>query len=700
MKARTIVMLCLIAILALPALASAEWVVETVFSQGDQGQYASIALDSEGIPHAAWFDASNAWLKYAYRDFDGWHVSTVDTGDAGRYASIAINPMTDLPAIAYEDDGDCKYASYSEEEDGWNIEVVAFNEDDNEGVWAALAFKSAGTPSITYNYANGAFHTIGINVVWKTLEGWSGHRLDSYTWPMPTGTYSAIAMSTADYPQIAYRDEFTAFEHQKFGWQDGSGWHIEDAITLDHTGEYADIAVDNGDNIYISSFDYTTLGDNCACLIAKVGGSWSKEEIDCGGDYDDFGKWTSIAIDSAGYPHLTYHGDSDLRYAVLTPDKGWDIAILDEVGMTGKWTGLALDEMDSPHILYYNETNKDVLYMFDLSAPTVSGIAPSEGPNTGVLSNVVVTGYSFQGNSTVKLINDLTDEEISGANVTIDSISQLTADFDLTGATPGLWDVQVTNSAGAGTLTEGFEVTTLPVELTAIDPEEGSNDNPAFTMTLTGNYFTPDATVSLLGAGEDEIIADAVTFNSLTEIEATFDLEDAAIGAYDVQVETDFGTDTLAEAFAIVCGEPIADFSGLPRTGPAPLAVQFSDESAEWDDCEIVSWEWDFGDGETSTDANPTHTYQDEGKYTVALTVTSAGGDNEKVKFNYITVNNAVDDDTTDDDVVDDDTAADDAADDDEADDDEADDDDLLPGDDDTDGAREGDDDDDDGCGC
>lgn len=39
-----------------------------------------------------------------------------------------------------------------------------------------------------------------------------------------------------------------------------------------------------------------------------------------------------------------------------------------------------------------------------------------------------------------------------------------------------------------------------------------------------------------------------------------------------------------------------------------------------------TSVSWDFGDGETSTDENPTHTYDAEGAYTVKLTATNAGG--------------------------------------------------------------------------
>lgn len=50
------------------------------------------------------------------------------------------------------------------------------------------------------------------------------------------------------------------------------------------------------------------------------------------------------------------------------------------------------------------------------------------------------------------------------------------------------------------------------------------------------------------------------------------------------------------------------------------------------------SWLWDFGDGTTSTQQNPVHTYQNQGNYTVSLTVSNNLGSDSVVETNYITV--------------------------------------------------------------
>ncbi|RAN85892.1 hypothetical protein B5P41_32440, partial [Bacillus sp. SRB_28] len=49
--------------------------------------------------------------------------------------------------------------------------------------------------------------------------------------------------------------------------------------------------------------------------------------------------------------------------------------------------------------------------------------------------------------------------------------------------------------------------------------------------------------------------------------------------------------------------------------------VEFHSDGTESTGGKIVSYLWDFGDGTTSTEANPTHVYGKEGTYTARLTV-------------------------------------------------------------------------------
>lgn len=77
------------------------------------------------------------------------------------------------------------------------------------------------------------------------------------------------------------------------------------------------------------------------------------------------------------------------------------------------------------------------------------------------------------------------------------------------------------------------------------------------------------------------------------------------------------GTDTED---VIVNPLPTVAFSGDVLQGCEPLTVTFTSTSS------AGTCLWDFGDGNTSTDCNPTHTYADDGIYDVTLTITDANG--------------------------------------------------------------------------
>lgn len=109
-------------------------------------------------------------------------------------------------------------------------------------------------------------------------------------------------------------------------------------------------------------------------------------------------------------------------------------------------------------------------------------------------------------------------------------------------------------------------------------------------------------------------------------------------GDFTVQltVSNDFGSDTKTKADYIEVeaagGVPNAAFSGTPSMGIAPLTVNFTDQSTY----NPTSWQWDFGDGNTSTQQSPEHTYQNAGFYTVQLEVSNNYGGDSEIKNNYI----------------------------------------------------------------
>jgi len=182
----------------------------------------------------------------------------------------------------------------------------------------------------------------------------------------------------------------------------------------------------------------------------------------------------------------------------------------------------------------------------------------------------------------------------------------------------------------------------------------------ADTITKT-NYITVNSMVPVaefsankttINQGSDIIFSDQTTNNPTSWV---WDFGDgntstvqnpnhtyATAGVYTVQliVANSVGADTITKTDFITVNSlvPVAEFSANKTTINQGDAVSFSDQSAN----NPTSWEWDFGDGNTSTVQNPNHTYATAGVYTVQLIVANSVAADTITKTNYITVNSLV----------------------------------------------------------
>jgi PKD repeat protein len=80
--------------------------------------------------------------------------------------------------------------------------------------------------------------------------------------------------------------------------------------------------------------------------------------------------------------------------------------------------------------------------------------------------------------------------------------------------------------------------------------------------------------------------------------------------------------DTICQTIS-ACSMPIAGFMGLTNQ----LDVAFTDQTTNTP----ITWMWDFGDTQTSTAQNPTHSYATAGTYTVCMVATNLCGDDDTV---------------------------------------------------------------------
>ncbi len=101
----------------------------------------------------------------------------------------------------------------------------------------------------------------------------------------------------------------------------------------------------------------------------------------------------------------------------------------------------------------------------------------------------------------------------------------------------------------------------------------------------------------------------------------------AAGGTYTVQLtvtDNNGGTDAASESVTVVAPPNVPPTAGF-TSSCTDLDCGFTDISIDGDGT-VVSWSWDFGDGNTSTLQNPSHSYAAGGTYTVQLTVTDNNG--------------------------------------------------------------------------
>ena len=198
------------------------------------------------------------------------------------------------------------------------------------------------------------------------------------------------------------------------------------------------------------------------------------------------------------------------------------------------------------------------------------------------------------------------------------------------------WNPSGANQTYVATTAENYAVTVEDANgCTATDNVNLTvNPNPelAFTSTpATGTNADGSITVNVISGDEEPL---SYNWNSFPE-QLTQTASNLPAGNYCVTVVNYFSCATVGcDDITSVNPAPTADFSADTTEACGSLTVQFTDLSTE----NPSTWEWDFGDGNTSNEQNPQYTYTDPGIYTVVLTVSNAHGSDFETKTDYITL--------------------------------------------------------------
>lgn len=165
------------------------------------------------------------------------------------------------------------------------------------------------------------------------------------------------------------------------------------------------------------------------------------------------------------------------------------------------------------------------------------------------------------------------------------------------------------------------------------NPSEGEEYKQDEIVSITVNANDSDGNISEVRFFIDGV--DKATVNSLP-YNYNWNTSGESIGTHTIKATSiDNGGASTSDEITIklIKGEGSA-FTANPVRGNAPLEVTFADQSTN----NPISWNWDFGDGGSSTEQNPVHTYQNMGQYDVTLTTKNQDGSDSETKTNLIMV--------------------------------------------------------------
>jgi len=197
---------------------------------------------------------------------------------------------------------------------------------------------------------------------------------------------------------------------------------------------------------------------------------------------------------------------------------------------------------------------------------------------------------------------------------------------------PGTYTVSLTvsNSLGTSTKTESILVT---VPDAPIADFTGTPISGSASLTVQFTDTSTNAPTAWFWDFENDGTIDSAEKNPVHTYasEGAYTVTLTATNAGGSSTETKAGYITVTDTSLI---PPVADFTGTPASGIAPLTVQFTDSSTN----NPTAWAWDFGDGSISILQSPTHTYVTADTYIVSLIAENEAGSHSISKANYISV--------------------------------------------------------------
>jgi hypothetical protein len=295
-------------------------------------------------PDPGVYTHSNPLQKNQYTTFNVNATVTCRNGNCGNvYGTVRYNASSTNPDTAVNVTTGATPFYITAFSGTLSSTTTAVDTAGDVGSYSSVAIDSQGYVHISHYSAFS-----GLLYCNNTLGSWTCASVDTTG---TSGRYSSIAIDSNDKIHISHYD--VANFALRYCNNTLGTWTCTAVATKDTSGLYSSIAIDTNDKVHISYHNYTSVpADYALSYCNNTLGSWTCREVETAGI---IGTYTSIAIDSQGYVHISHEDttNSKLRYCNNTLGT-WTCTNVDNVG---DYSSIAIDSNNKVHISHISGTD-------------------------------------------------------------------------------------------------------------------------------------------------------------------------------------------------------------------------------------------------------------------------------------------------------------------------------------------------------
>ncbi len=325
------------------------WSYQEIDTNSTPNNDFDLELDSQGLPHIAYYSPSEN--KLLYRAFDGtsWELRLEIFGSMD-YVSLELD-SSDHPHISYyiTTSGIASYTAW--DGNAWSAPIPIGPIQQVHGQYTSLALSDSGIPYVAYN----DFQNASLKLAILQDGAFVSQIVDDN---IPSGgafNYISLALDANDTPHIAYCAGAaldTCTELRYATWT--GSWDREIVDATAGAGYNASLALSSTNIPHIL---YRIPG-NSLQYAYKDGSTWQK--IETGSDTSS-SVYSALALDSNDAPHFAFFNGGELQYR-FWDGSAWSDLMNPHHYEAGAHVSLELDAQDNPHMAYADDNLGSLAY--------------------------------------------------------------------------------------------------------------------------------------------------------------------------------------------------------------------------------------------------------------------------------------------------------------------------------------------------